>query len=90
MKATAARTGIVWTWLATDRSTSALHIIHVTQARMHDPAKSYLARRKSEGKSPREARRSHKRQLANVLIRHMWKNADRLKQLPITETTATA
>ena len=69
---------------------SALHIIHVTQARMHDPAKSYLARRKSEGKTPREARRSHKRQLANVLIRHMWKDADRLKQLPIAQTAAAA
>ncbi|MBA2696703.1 MAG: IS110 family transposase [Actinobacteria bacterium] len=45
---------------------SALHIVHVTQARMHEPAKSYLARRKNDGKTPREARRCHKRQLANV------------------------
>ena len=49
---------------------SALHIVHVTQARMHEPAKSYLARRKNDGKTPREARRCDKRQLANVLIRH--------------------
>jgi transposase len=69
---------------------SALHIIHVTQARMHDPAKTYLARRKNEGKTPREARRSHKRQLANVLIRHMWKDAKRLKQVPDAETNAAA
>jgi transposase len=33
---------------------SVLHIVHVTQARVHDPARSYLTRRKSEGKTARE------------------------------------
>ena len=69
---------------------SALHIIHVTQARMHEPAQTYLARRKSEGKTPREARRGHKRQLANVLIRRMWKDAERLKHLPTAQASAAA
>lgn len=69
---------------------SVLHIVHVTQARMHDPARSYLTRRKSEGKTVREARRSHKRQLANVIIRHMWNDADRLvkAQKPVSTVAA--
>jgi len=69
---------------------SVLHIVHVTQARMHDPARSYLTRRKSEGKTVREARRSHKRQLANVIIRHMWNDADRLvkAQNPVSTVAA--
>lgn len=47
----------------------ALHRIAITQARTHPPAKEYLARKISEGKSPREARRCLKRQLANVIFR---------------------
>jgi len=56
---------------------SALHIVHVTQARCHPPARAYLAQR-APGKTKRELRRAHKRQLANVIIRHMWRDADRL------------
>ena len=56
---------------------SILHVIHVTQARCHPPAKEYLARKMMENKSKREARRCHKRQLANVIIRHMWNDAER-------------
>jgi transposase len=51
---------------------SVLHNVHITQARSHPPAKEYLAKKISEGKSKREARRCHKRQLSNVVIRHMW------------------
>jgi len=69
---------------------SVLHIVHVTQARMHDPAKTYLTRRKSEGKTAREARRCHKRQLANVLIRHMWKDTARLARAATASTSAAA
>lgn len=69
---------------------SVLHIVHVTQARMHEPAKSYLIRRKSDGKTAREARRCHKRQLANVIIRHMWNDADRLAQTNSPSTRAAA
>lgn len=69
---------------------SALHIVHVTQARMHDPARSYLTRRKTEGKTIREARRSHKRQLANVIIRHMWNDADRLAKVQAPASTIAA
>jgi transposase len=56
---------------------SALHIVHVTQARCHPPAREFLAQRAPD-KTKREVRRSHKRQLANVIIRHMWRDADHL------------
>jgi len=56
---------------------SVLHTIHVTQARCHPPAKQYIDRRLAERKTKREARRSHKRQLANVIIRHMWRDTER-------------
>ena len=55
---------------------SVLHIVHVTQARMHEPAKAFLARSTATGKTARGARRAHKRQLANVVIRRMWRDAE--------------
>src|SRR5206468_4193139 len=36
----------------------ALHRIVLTQARMYEPARSYLARRRAEGRTDREARRA--------------------------------
>jgi transposase len=42
----------------------ALHRIAITQARVHPPARAYLERKQSEGKSRREALRCLKRQLA--------------------------
>jgi transposase len=56
---------------------SVLHIIHVTQVRCHPPAKEYMAKRIIDNKTKREARRSHKRHLANIIIRHMWADARR-------------
>ena len=49
----------------------AVHRIAITQARIHPPARDYLARRIAEGKSPREARRCLKRHLVNVIHRAM-------------------
>ena len=49
----------------------ALHRIAITQARLHPPARDYLARRVAEGKTPREARRCLKRHLVNVIFRAM-------------------
>jgi transposase len=46
----------------------ALHRIAVTQARMHPPARAYLERKQSEGKSRREAIRCLKRQLVRVVF----------------------
>lgn len=45
----------------------ALHRIAITQARMHPPARAYLARKQAEGKSRREAIRCLKRQLARTV-----------------------
>lgn len=45
----------------------ALHRIAITQARMHPPARAYLARKQAEGKSPRQALRCLKRQLARTV-----------------------
>ncbi len=42
----------------------------------------------SEGKTVREARRCHKRQLANLLIRHMWKDATNLAAEPLRRPPA--
>lgn len=49
----------------------ALHRIAITQARIHPPAREYLDRRISEGKTDREARRCLKRHLVNVTYRTM-------------------
>jgi transposase len=51
------------------RLNCALHRIAVTQARMHPPARAYLARKQAEGKSRREALRCLKRHLARVVYR---------------------
>jgi transposase len=45
----------------------ALHRIAITQARVHPPARVYLERKQSEGKSRRDALRCLKRQLARTV-----------------------
>jgi transposase len=74
---------------------SVLHIMHVTQARTQGAARDYLTHRLDTrpGQTPRMARRAHKRLLANVIIRRMWRDARTTTQ-PTTTTqtpqTATA
>jgi transposase len=46
----------------------ALHRIAVTQGRVHDPARAYLARKQAEGKSRMEALRCLKRQLVRTVL----------------------
>lgn len=46
---------------------AALHVIALTQARVHAPAREYLARRRSEGKSAKEGLRALKRHLARYV-----------------------
>jgi transposase len=58
---------------------SVLYTASVTQARYHEPAQAYLARKTSEGHSKRQARRAHKTLLGRRIIRRMW--ADRRRQL---------
>jgi transposase len=48
-----------------------IHTIAVVQRRDYPPAQAYLARKLAEGKSRREALRSLKRQLANVVYRRL-------------------
>jgi transposase len=56
-----------------------LYIMSITQSRYHQPARDYLARKRSEGHSAKEARRAHKTLLGRRLIRRMW--VDRRRQL---------
>ena len=51
---------------------SVLYIASVTQHRDIDEARAYIDRKIAEGKTRREARRAHKRHLANRVIRRMW------------------
>jgi transposase len=56
------------------RINSVLYIASVTQQRDVDDASGYIDRKLREGKTRREARRAHKRHLANRVIRRMWKD----------------
>ena len=47
---------------------AALHVIALTQARMHPPARDYLARRRANGGSPKEGLRALKRHLARRIF----------------------
>jgi transposase len=59
------------------RINSVLYIASVTQQRDHDAARTYINRKTTEGKTRREARRAHKRHLANRVIRRMWADEGR-------------
>jgi len=50
---------------------AALHRIAVTQLRIHEPAKLYLAKKRSEGMSKTEAIRALKRHLSRVVFKTM-------------------
>jgi transposase len=56
------------------RINSTLYIASVTQHRDVDDARAFIDRKIAEGKTRREARRAHKRHLANRVIRRMWKD----------------
>jgi transposase len=53
------------------RLNSTIHMIAVTQARMHSPAIAYMERKQAEGMSYREALRCLKRHLARVVFKTM-------------------
>lgn len=53
----------------------ALHTVALVQARDYAPARAYLERKRSEGKSWREAMRCLKRHLADVVYRRMLADA---------------
>jgi transposase len=56
------------------RINSVLYITSVTQQRDLADAQAYIHRKLGEGKTRREARRAHKRHLANRVIRRMWRD----------------
>jgi transposase len=64
------------------RINSVLFVASVVQHRDLDDASVYIDRKLSEGKTRREARRAHKRHLANRVIRHMWKDESRRREQP--------
>jgi transposase len=63
------------------RINSVLHIASVVQGRVHPDARQFLDRKRAEGKTSKEARRAHKRHLANRVIRRMWNDARALEPL---------
>ena len=64
------------------RINSVLYIASITQHRDNTDAIAYLERKLGEGKTRREARRAHKRHLANRVIRRMWKDESRRREHP--------
>jgi len=67
-----------------------LYVMSVTQARHDDAGKAFLARKRAEGKTGKEARRAHKRQLANRVIRRMWADHRRFTAPPKEEIASAA
>jgi transposase len=61
-----------------------LHTAAKTQIRRGGPGRSYYDRKLVEGKTRREARRAHKRHLANRVIRRMWNDESERHQRPVT------
>ena len=59
-----------------------LHVVVLTQARVHPPAQAYLAKKRAEGKSTKEAFRCLKRHLVRVVFRALNESA---APLAITE-----
>lgn len=57
------------------RANSALHVIATTRLRCHPPTIAYAARRRAQGKTPREILRCIKRYLARTLYRLMQHTA---------------
>ena len=62
---------------------AALHRIALTQLRMHEPAQAFVARKRAEGKSTREALRCLKRHLARIVWRELRNAEARRELLPI-------
>lgn len=55
----------------------AIHMVAVTQRAHPGPGRDYFERKLAEGKSPAEARRCLKRQIANTVYRHLRDDAQR-------------
>jgi transposase len=71
------------------RLNCALHRMAVTQMRMHDPARTYLERKRGEGKTKREALRCLKRHLARSVWRALRAAEARREAMLAATTTST-
>ena len=56
----------------------ALYLVALVQLRHHPPAQAFVARKRAEGKSQREAIRCLKRHLARVVFRALQRGAEAL------------
>jgi transposase len=54
---------------------AALHVVVLTQARVHPPARAYIAKKRAEGKTTKEAFRCLKRHLVRVVFRALQEPA---------------
>jgi len=61
-----------------------IYTMSITQSRTHPDARDYLARKRGEGKTPKEARRAHKSLLGRRIIRRMWNDHHRQHKTPTT------
>jgi transposase len=59
-----------------------LHVIAITQVRLHTPGRAYYLRKRSEGKSHNEAMRCLKRRLSDLVYRRLIHDADKRKAGP--------
>ena len=67
------------------RLNHALHCAAITQIRhRHSPGRGYYERKLAEGHTPREAIRSLKRRLSDVVWRHLVADAQTPQQPPLT------
>ncbi len=67
---------------------AALHRIAITQSRIHEPARAFLAKKHAEGMSKREALRCLKRHLARVVFRAL-QEMERNQSLRVVEVDFT-
>ncbi len=56
------------------RLNATIHMIAITQARMHPPAIAYMERKRAEGMSSREARRCLKRHITRMVFKTMLRS----------------
>ena len=61
---------------------SIVSIVSVTQARDQPETKAYLEPEVAEDKTKREARRAHKRQLSNRIVRRIWRDTEPNQPIP--------
>jgi transposase len=59
-----------------------LHVMALTQIRQDTPGRTYYLRKRSDGKSHKEAMRCHKRRLSDIVYRQLRHDVDELASNP--------